>query len=261
MLRRHRKNLVYLLILFIPFLFFFVPSDTFLALKSKVVKLTSFPIRILSVPIKEIKKIIYYHRTFKEYKRLNEEVGLLKARLIGLEEVIRENKRLEDLLEFKRKLIYSSVTANVIGREPSHWNSSMIIDKGDSDGIKQGMPVVNAMGVVGKIAEVSLTESKAILLTDPQFSVAVLIQRPRESALVSGTLQGLCRLRFLDKDADIRVGDKVITSKLSSTFPEGLMIGEVIRVQKNPRSPTLECILRPTVSFSQLEEVLVILEQ
>jgi len=79
---------------------------------------------------------LYYHRTFDEYKRLREETGILKARMIGLEEVILENKRLEELLEFKRKLIYSSVTANVIGRNPSLWSSSMLIDKGKNDGIK-----------------------------------------------------------------------------------------------------------------------------
>ena len=98
-----------------------------------------------------------------------------------------------------------------------------------------------------------------ILLTDPQFSVAALVQRPREGGLVSGTLQGgICRLQYINEGADIQVGDKVITSKLSSSFPEGLLIGEIIRIDKDPRKPSVEGVVQPSVSFSQIEEVLII---
>jgi len=220
----------------------------------------SGPIRILSFPIREIKKMLHYHLIFNEYKRLEKEVGTLKARMIGLDEVLKENTRLENLLEFKRRLIYESVAANVVGRDPSHWNSSMIIDRGEVDGIRLGQPVVNAFGVLGKIVEVDKHISKVILLTDPQFSIAALIQRPREVGLVTGSLQGVCRLKFIQTDADIRVGDKVITSKLSASFPEGLIVGEIVQVQHNLKSNTLDAIVQPAVSLSQIEEVLVIIK-
>ncbi len=185
----------------------------------------------------------------------------MKARIVGFDEVMRENTRLERLLEFKRKLIYSSVAASVVGRDPSSWNSSMIINKGGQDGIAQGMPVMSALGVVGKIAEAGERQSKVILLTDPQFSVAALVQGSREFGLVSGTLQeGLCRMRYLNADARVNVGDKVITSQLSSSFPEGLLIGEVVEIIPSAQKPTKECLIKPGVSFSQIEEVLVILK-
>jgi rod shape-determining protein MreC len=236
----------------------FIGAKSFHSFKFVVLKITSIPIRIISYPVHEIKKILYYHRTFDEYKRLKEEADALKARLVGLEEVVLENTRLENLLKFKRQLVYSSVVANVIGRDPSYWNSTMIIDKGLSNGVRQGMPVVNASGVVGKIAEVGQDSSKVILLTDPQFSVAALIQEPRESGLVSGTLQGVCRMKYIRSDAKISVGDKVITSKLSSSFPDGLLIGEIISVDEGANKSTVESLIRPAVSFSQIEEVLVI---
>ena len=135
----------------------------------------------------------------------------------------------------------------------------MIIDKGQANGIRQGMPVVNALGVVGKIAEVGQDSSKVVLLTDPQFSVAALIQRPRESGLVSGTLQGVCRMRYIRTVAKIHIGDKVITSKLSSSFPEGLLIGEIISINNHPSKPAVEALIKPSVTFSQIEEILVIL--
>ena len=219
------------------------------------------PIEIVSLPFYEIKKILYYHRTFNEYQRLRDEVNVLKARLAGLDEVAAENMRLERLLTFKRSLVYSSVTASVIGRDPSGWSSSMIINRGKDDGIRQGMPVISALGVVGKIAEVSESDSKVVLLTDPQFSVAALVQGSREIGLVNGSLQGeICRMRFISSDAQINVGDKVITSKLSTSFPEGLLIGEVVKIIGDPQEPSIECIIKPAVVLSQVEEVLVILQ-
>ena len=96
------------------------------------------------------------------------------------------------------------------------------------------------------------------MLTDPQFSVAAMVQRTRESGVISGTLQGMCRLKFVNEDADIRVGDQVITSKLSTTFPESLIIGEVVEIREGRSNVPKECIVKPAVSFSQLEEILIL---
>ena len=87
-----------------------------------------------------------------------------------------------------------------------------------------------------------------------------MIQRTREGGVVSGSLQGICRMRYINPDADLQVGDKVMTSKLSSAFPEGLLIGEIVNIEENYDKQSLECTIRPTVTLSQLEEVLVILK-
>ncbi len=236
-------------------------SRFFTAVKFGFIKVVSVPVKIISFPIREVKKILYYHRTFEAYKSLRKEVGYLKARLIGIDELTKENTRLDELLKLKRSLVYSSVAANVVGREPSYWNNSMIIDKGANEGVKVGQPVVNALGVVGKVSEVSPTTAKVILITDPQFSLAALVKRTRESGLISGTLDGNCRMSYIDQDARIRGGDQVITSKLSSSFPESLMVGIIVEVVHNPRTLTIEAIVEPAVALSQLEEVLVILKE
>ena len=259
MFKTNKKNIVYLLVLILPFLVFFARQKIFLSIRHTTVDVISVPLKMVSYPLKEIRKLLYYHRTFDEYIRLRKRTSELEARLVGQQEVLEENARLLNLLQFKKKLIYSSIAANVIGRSPSQWSSTMIIDKGELDGIKQGMSVVNAMGVVGKIFEVGRNTSKVILLTDPQFSVAAQIQRPRESVLVTGTLKGLCRLKFMNDKADIREGDLVITSKLSTSFPESLLIGEIDNIVVDEKSGTREYWIRPAVSLSQLEEVLVIM--
>jgi rod shape-determining protein MreC len=256
--RKKTKVIIYSLLLFFSFLFVFFRSNIFAPLKFSIVKGTSLPVRLLSFPFQELKKILFYHWTYDEYLRLRREVSTLEQRLMMLDEVVRENSRLEQLLNFKRKLVYETVAANVIGRDPSNWSATVLIDKGQESGVAVGMPVVVAQGVVGKIAEVSNDRAKVILLSDPSFSVAALVLRSRESGLVSGTLLGMCRMRYLSSRADIRVGDRIITSKLSTAFPEGLLLGQVISMQTHERNPIIDCIIEPAVTLSQLEEVMVI---
>jgi len=191
--------------------------------------------------------------------RLQEEASVLRSQVLERREIIQENARLKQLFDFKRSFIFSSIAANVIGRDPTNWSSSIVIDRGKKDGLQPGMPVVNSLGVVGKVSEVGSSTSRVLLLTDPNFSVAALVQRNRENGLVAGTLTGTCRMKYLSYDANVKVGDRVITSKLSSAFPEGLLIGVVTKVEESQSSPTLECLVNPMVSLSQVEEVLVIL--
>ncbi len=252
------KLLIYLLVFICAFLLLFIRGNLFTPLKFAIVKVTEFPVRLLSSPLREVKKILFYHRIFDEYEKFRDEANTLKARLIGMDEVLRENNRLERLLDFKRKLIFSSVATNIGGRDPSNWNAVLIVDRGKRDGIAVGMPVVNVLGVVGKVAEVGHNKAKVILLNDPSFSVTALVQRSREVGLVSGTLQGMCRMRYLSENADVQVGDQIITSKLSSSFPQGLLIGEVVTVRRDEKNASVDCIVQPAVSLSQLEEVLVI---
>ena len=252
------KFIVYGVLLLAAFLVLFTQPDFFSPLQFSIVKIASLPIRIISVPFNELKKALTYHRTYNQYQRLKIEYSILKERLIGLDEVIKENNRLAKLLDFKRGLIFSSVAANVVGRDPGNWNSMIVIDRGKEDGVDVGMPVVSALGVVGKIAEAGADRSKVVLLTDPSFSVASLVKRSREVGLVSGTLQGMSQMRYLSGNADVQAGDLVITSKLSSSFPEGLLIGQVVDVHVDKNSLTVHCMIKPAASLSQLEEVLVV---
>lgn len=258
MLKRNQKLLVYSLILLVPFFSLFFQPPVISPFKLKLLETISFPLKIVSIPFQEIKKIFLTHDTYNQYQKLKKEYASLRARLIGLEEVSLENKRYERLLEFKRNLVFSSVAANVIGRDPSNWNAVVLIDKGERDGLRPGMPVVNALGVVGKISEVASKTSKIILLNDPGFSVAGVVQRSREGGLISGTLQGLCRMRYISAGADIKMGDIVVTSRLSSSFPEGLFIGKVISIEEGRSSAGMECLIQPAVVPSQFEEVVVI---
>ncbi|MDP8265465.1 MAG: rod shape-determining protein MreC [Candidatus Aceula meridiana] len=258
MFPRINKKAIYFFVLLIPIVFLFFFQNSSSGLKIKIAETSSWPLRVILFPFKEFKKAISYHKTYDDYQDLKKEADTFKRRLQEQEEVLKENNRLKKLLELKQSAVFSSTAANVIARNPSNWSAAIIIDKGSRDGIEQGMPVVSSLGVIGKIIEVGVKTSKVMLLTDPRFSVAVLIQRNREQGLVSGSLQGLCRMQYLSPDVVIEIGDKVTTSKLSSFFPEGLLIGKVVDVRESLSSPTIECLVEPAVSLSQIEEVIVI---
>ena len=257
-IRRNKKLVVYLFILILPLVFLLSHQTISIPIRMRIVDFVSLPVQIVLFPFQEIKKILFYHNTDSKYRKLKGEVETLKGKLLQAGEALSENKRLKELLDLKGKSPLTMMAANVIGRDPSNWNTTIILDRGERDGIKQGMPVVDTASVIGKILEVGKNTSKVMLLNDPNFSVAAVIERSREEGLISGTLKGDCRMRYLSSQADIRIGDKVMTSGISSSFPQGLLIGEVIRMEENQSSPTVECLVLPAVSLSQLETVLII---
>ncbi len=257
MLRKKTKLLTYLGLAAVACLFLFARLPLITHMKFAVVDTLSLPMTILSFPFLEFKKMLYYHETFEQNRQLVKEVGMLKARLTAMDEVLRENTRLEKLLNFKEKS-YAGVAANVIARDLSNWNSAIVIDKGQRHGIRVGMPVVDASGIVGKIVEVVADRSRIILISDPSFSIAAMVERSREVGLVSGTLTGQCRMRYLSTDADVKIGDEVISSKLSSSFPQGMILGTVVSVENPAGSPFPMFLIKPAAALSQIEEVIVI---
>jgi rod shape-determining protein MreC len=255
-LRKYLKPSIYLSIFIIPFLIVFFKPKSINAIS--ILDAGARPVGFAQGFAFELKKFFYYRDTYQEYVKLKKQTDLLKSKVTRLQEALQEAARLEQIAQFRRSQTFVTMVSSVIGRDPSSWNASLVLDKGNRDGVKVGMPVLNSLGVVGKIFEVGHTTSKAILLADPNFSVAAIVSRTRESGLLTGTLQGVCRLQYLTDNADVKVGDKVVTSKLSSAFPEGLLIGSIVDVQASVNSHTVECLVEPAVDLSQLEEVIII---
>jgi len=210
--------------------------------------------------LKEVKSMIFYRKISKENSGLKEEIDSLKQEVINLKEISRENKRLKKLLLFKYKASFLTVATRVIARDSSNWTSSIIIDKGNNDKIKIGMPVITELGLVGKVSEVGTSTSKITLINDPNLNIPSLIQRSREEGIISGTILGACRMRYLSLDSDVEVGDKIITSGLGDVFPKGILIGEVSEIRDDSSGLMKLSLVRPAVDLSKLEEVLVIIK-
>lgn len=189
---------------------------------------------------------------------LKEEVSRLKQEEMLLSEAKRENERLHRLLQMRDNVAVPTVAAMVIGKDPSNWFRSILIDKGTREGVSRDSAVLCPQGLVGRVIEVMEQTSRVQLITDPNCAVGALIQRTRVGGVVVGEVGPYCRLKFLPRDAEVSVGDLVLTSGLGGLSPKGIPIGLVTAVQKKENALFQEAQLAPKVDLFRIEEVLVL---
>jgi rod shape-determining protein MreC len=147
----------------------------------------------------------------------------------------------------------------VVGTEPNPYLRYVTINVGTLQGVEIGMPAVSGGAVlVGRIAQVGPRTAQVELLTDPDSSVAALLQTSRVTGLVVGQPDGTLRMEYIPQEENIDVGDIVLTSGLGGVMPKGLVIGQVTEVQKLDYALFQTAIVRPAIDFSRLELVLVI---
>jgi rod shape-determining protein MreC len=196
-----------------------------------------------------------------ENARLMGEIESLRMENSRYQETLATQERLQKLLKFKKTINWPVVAAQVIGRDPTGWFKSVIIDKGKNSGLKINMPVVNAEGVVGRLVSVSPNYSKVLLIIDQNSAVDCVIQRSRDEGIVKGLTTKLCVLEYMLKTSDVVMGDKVVTSGLGRVYPKGLPVGKVLEVVDIPGELFKDIKVKPMVDFSKLEELLVILKE
>ena len=196
-----------------------------------------------------------------ENNQLMREIDALKMENYRYRELLATNRRLQKLLNFKEATNYPVLAVQVIGRDPTGWFKSVIIDRGKKSGLKVNMPVVNASGVVGRLVSVSLNYAKVLLIIDQNSAVDCIIQRSRDKGIVKGISSKSCKLDYVLKTSDVVTGDIVMTSGLGRVFPKSLPVGEVVEVKSMPGELFKDIRVRPVVDFSKLEELLVILKE
>lgn len=193
----------------------------------------------------------------KKIALLKEQLEIMKTRLVQLDELALENKRLKELLGFKKNTPYKTISAQVIGRDPSNWTSIIYINKGKEDGIRKYMAVTTDKGMVGRVIEVGSSSAKVMFITDPDSRMGVLIQRSRHDGLLFGTLTRECQMTYISLNADVWPGDLVVSSGVG-TIPKGLLVGVIEDVFIDKSGLYQTAIVKPTVDLSRVEEVLCI---
>ena len=241
------------------FVIFLAYRNTTYYLRASVTDTVSFPLTLVRAVTHEVRAVFLFHASYWNRLRLERENAALKQEMRRAEEVVAENARFRELLGLKESAPYASVAANVIGKEFHALRPYLIINKGRAQGVRRLDPVVTAGGLAGKVLEVGQFSSKAMLIQDPDLAVPAMNRRTREQGLVSGTLDGRCKLRFLDLDSGTREGDLIVTSGLNMTYPEGILIGVVRFVGTEPSGLGMFAYVDPAIRPGALEEVLVVL--
>lgn len=175
-----------------------------------------------------------------------------------MEEYKQEAQRLQKLLDLKDTYQIEGTGARVIGRSSEAWSQTVIINKGSDDGISTGQTVMGTSGVVGQIVSVSSHTATVRLLTDPQSGAAAMVQSSRAEGILRGSLVGLLYLEDLDADAEVNVGDVIVTSGLGGSYARGLIIGTVVKVDGQQGETSRRVLVSPNDSIDTLEDVLVV---
>ncbi len=184
--------------------------------------------------------------------QLANEVSLLREAKL-------ENFRLRRLLGLKDRLPFTYVAANVVGKNAQPMRTTITLDVGERDGVKQNMAVVTDAGLVGKIAATSDGYSVAQILHHKDVRVSAQVERERVDGIVYWDGDDrILRMKNTPRSANVKPGDVVVTSPYSSIFPPGIRIGIVSRVtlEQGALFHTIE--VTPAVDFSRMEEVFVI---
>ncbi len=225
----------------------------------------SFPFQKVATLVIKTVQGTFQHYVFlvnleRENRMLKQKIAQLQEENHGMNEIKLANERLRQLLQFREKNSPSMIGAEVIGRDPSFWFKSVMIDKGEGDGVKKGMAVISPMGVIGQILKIAPHYATVLLITDYNSAVDCVVERSRAKAIVEGKGENRCQLKYLLRAEEVAVGDVVVTSGLGGNFPKGLMVGEVKKVDKKGHGVFQYAELVPSVDMTQLEEVFVIME-
>lgn len=203
---------------------------------------------------------------YTENRELKQKVSELAQVKVRDQTLAKENKQLKAELKLKNSLTdYSTVSAAVMSRTPSSWQQQLVINKGQTSGIKKNMPVLSGGGLIGRVAEVNKTNSKVELLSDTsessnRFSIVI---DGTDGKSVNGIITGYnARTNELimgqvTSTAKIKKGAKVVTNGMGGVTPKGLYVGKVSRIGKDDYGLAKKVYIKPATNFNEINIVTV----
>lgn len=208
--------------------------------------------------------VLHYDEMNKQIDELEKEVARLEDQLRETNGAIQENQQLRTLLGLQaRRRDFVFELGRVTARSTSNWRSTFTISKGSDSGVQSGNCVVTSTGhLIGVITEVGSNYSVAATIVDTSTEVGGLITRTNSSGVLEGDLalmqEGKLRLSYLPDDAQLVVGDEVLTSGKGDVYPSGLVVGQVEGVFTDASGMNRYAIVAPETKLDQLVEVFII---
>jgi rod shape-determining protein MreC len=197
-----------------------------------------------------------------EIERLQSENELLARENEALLEIQAQYQVLQELFsraaetpELRR------IIANVVGQDTNPMIQSIIIDKGYDDDVRVGMPVEASRGLVGQVYRVSNSAAQVALITESASAIPVRLGTTRATGILRGGGRGtLPTIDWIDLRYQVEPGELVVTSGLGGKFPENLVIGRVVSVERNEAELFQRAIVQPAADFGSIEMVFVVTE-
>ena len=230
----------------------------------QVVALAAYPIqRVAMAPVDLFHAVAAYFGSTAALQEENADLRTKQLRaapvLLQLDALKEENNQLRRLLEAQERTPRKSTAAEILyaGRDP--FSRKVVIDKGLQHGIQPGQPVIDDVGVIGQVTRVYLLMSEVTLLSDKDQAIPLQVLRNGLRAVAYGGAEGgMLDLRFMAANADIRNGDTLVTSGIDGTYPPGLPVATVARIERDAAYAFAKITLAPTAGTDRYRQVLVL---
>jgi rod shape-determining protein MreC len=193
----------------------------------------------------------------RENEQLRDEVSKLRVGLQQERALAEQTRTLQQLLDLRSSTSLSTTAAGVIAGGASPEFRTITIDKGTGDGVDSDMAVISPTGVVGRIVLPTARAAKVQLLIDRDAAAGALVERSRAQGVLVGTGTDRLRLDHVPGTADVKIGDRVVTSGIEGIYPKGFAIGQIESFERRAGEFTA-VMVRPAVEFANLEAVLVV---
>jgi len=198
----------------------------------------------------------------RENSRLRQRNFLTTAQLQKLTVLEAENRRLRTLLDSAATIPQRAIIAELINVDDDPYRHRILVGKGTSHGVRVGQPVLDANGVVGQIMHVGPLTATAVLITDPSHALPVQVDRNGLRGLLVGSGRyDRLQLPHVPNNADVQVGDLLITSGLGGRFPRGYPVARVVSVEPDPGQPFARIAAQPTTELDRIREVLLLINE
>ncbi len=204
-------------------------------------------------------------KLIEENQKLNEKLEEYSAQIKIYEQETYELKRLQELLALKEQYVqYNTIGARVIATDSTNWFYTFVIDKGESDGVQVGCNILAGNGLAGIVTEVGTNYAKVRAIIDDNSNVSASVVGTETLCTVTGDLSnikdGYINVGYINKADTIEEGAELVTSHVSDKFLPGLLIGYISEVEMDANNLTKSAKCIPVVDFSNLQEVLVVLD-
>jgi len=204
---------------------------------------------------------------FSSISALQKEVRDLKSQQVAMAQAMQqaqlqmaENAQLRRLMDAREHLPVRSQMSEILydARDPS--TRRVVLDRGIRSGVKLGLPVIDNAGVVGQVTRVFPFTSEVTLLTDKEQAIPVQVLRNGLRSVAYGRGQsGLLDLRFVAPNADIQVGDVLVTSGLDGVYPAGLAVAKVIQVENVAQGAFGRVVCQPLAGIDRHRQLLIVM--
>ncbi len=190
---------------------------------------------------------------------LKQERLLLLGRMQKMAALEAENMRIRALLSSSKNLREEMLIAEILGTSNDPYRHHVKLNKGELDGVFEGQPLIDAHGILGQIVSVNMLTSSALIITDPNHSIPVEVNRNglRTIAQGQGQLDRLI-LPYLPANADVQEGDLLVSSGLGGRYPAGYPVGVISEIHHHPGEEFLEIYAKPAAQTQHGREVLLV---